>query len=206
MQNMNDLEVSSDTDTDFDLDTSWIREQEKVQNMDKKMIKEPMQKVAIFFIYLDKNNSIDKILKDIIDLQIMGVGMGSMISKDNVLRIIQSKKIYTPTSKYRFKEILQFTIPIDSEYIQSFAYGKEDKNNDFLKVLQVPYNDIFFPESVFIFHKTNSLFFLYQETDNCARRHTFKSILKKGHGDGSGGRRATTKKVKIKENMFANDE
>ena len=178
---------SSDSDTDLDI--SWIGEQERIQMIHPGISKEPMKKVCLFFLYLNKNHYIEKILKETVDLKPVDGIKGSVLSKEVVLRMIQSKKIHTPVSKYRFQEILQFDVSIDSDYLHSFAKGGGEPDTSFFKVLPAPYNDIVFVESVFAFHTLNSLFFVYQEFDLHSRRHTVKSILKihEDGGDCKGG-------------------
>jgi hypothetical protein len=172
------------------------------------MSKEPMKKVCLFFLYLNKNHYIEKILKETVDLKPVDGIKGSVLSKEMVLRMIQSKKIHTPVSKYRFQEILQFDISIESDYLHSFAKGGEP-DTSFLKVLPAPYHDIVFLESVFVFHPIHSLFFVYQEFDLHSRRHTIKSILKMHQDDsdendldrdenvGQSSKRGMTKRVKL---------
>jgi hypothetical protein len=207
---MNGMEIGSlekeiASDSEMDLDISWIGEQERIQTIHPGISKEPMQSVRLFFLYLNKHHYIEKILKETVDLKKVDGIKGSVLSKEWVLRMIQSKKIHTPVSKYRFQEILQFDIPIEADYLHSFSKKEGEPEYSFLKVLPAPYNDIVFPESLFVFHPIHSLFFVYQEIDLQSRRHTLKSILKGGNervgGEGTNMReqigKAITKRVKI---------
>jgi hypothetical protein len=193
---------------EFVLDNSWVEEQEWVLNTYKVLSKESMKQVSVYFIYLNINRYIDKVLKEVVDLHPLEGVKGSVIKKEKVLHLIQSKKMYTPTSKYKFQEMLQFVIPYEFDDIQSFAM-KEDMDvslkNDLLKPISIHQEYITFPESVHVFHETNSLFFIYKEFEKGSRNHTIKSILKGGGDDHDSFKRnnrmGNTKKVKMNMNL-----
>lgn len=179
---------------DEDLDTSWIDEQERFQNIQNNYHRESMDSIDICFIYINKNQYIDKILTEniILDADIT-------INQETLLKIIQDKKINTPVSKYKLADILTFFVDLEPENIQSFSNIENHENNysQFFKVLNIP-NEIHIPQSIFIFHNINSIYFIYQEIEVVNKRNiTFKSILKPTNREPVEGSHKNTKKVKI---------
>ena len=174
-----------DSDNELDIDTSWIDEQEKLQNINNNYYREPMNSMNIFFLYINQNNYIENIICEkhpLINSESNNKN-SAFLSKEFVLKLIQNKKKKTPVSKYKFKEILQFNVDLDTEHIQSFSMNDNytDSSHPFFKKIPM-INDIFISDSIFIFHSLNSLFFIFQEYPNIIsnnqQKHTLKSILK----------------------------
>jgi hypothetical protein len=165
-------------DSESDIDLSWIQDQENIQQFHNGVLKESMNNVSVFMLYMNKNKYIEKIFRQSYPLD--PVSKGSILSKENILRIIQFHKFRTPVSKYKFQEILQFNLSIESDYVHSFA--TTDVSGEGLQVISVV-EDVFFPESLLMFHRINSLFFVFREVDLHSRRHTLKSILKTVEND-----------------------
>jgi hypothetical protein len=178
-----------DSDNELDIDTSWIDEQEKLQNINTNYYREPMNSMNIFFLYINQNNYIENIICEKHQLIISESQLdssnknSSFLSKEFVLKLIQTKKKKTPVSKYKFKEILLFNVDLDTEHIQSFSMNDNytDSSHPFFKKIPI-IDDIFISDSIFIFHSLNSLFFIFQEypniISNTQQKHTLKSILK----------------------------
>ena len=192
---------------DEDLDTSWITEQERFQNIQNNYHREPMDFIDTHFIYINKNQYIDKILTDKITLDKDGV-----LKNEILLKVIQDKKVNTPNSKYKLIDILTFFVDLEPENIQSYSNIENPENiySQFFKVLNIP-DKISIPPSIFIFHNINSIYFIYQETEVIHKRNlTFKSILKRENREPITDSNKNTKKVrivcpndaKIKKNIF----
>jgi ABC-type lipoprotein export system ATPase subunit len=178
-----------------DLDISWIAQQERFQNIQNNYRREPMESIDLYFIYLNKNEYIDKILNEkfVFDSSI------TSIKSDQLLKIIQDKKIQTPFSKYKLIDILTFFVDLEPENIQSYSNieNTESTYSHFFKVLNIP-NEIQIPQSIFIFHNINSIYFIFQEYE-LVKKHNItavvKSILKPKDRDP--GSLKTAKKVRI---------
>lgn len=168
-------------ETEFD--TSWIEEQERLQTMQMNYSREHMKNINIYFIYINRENSVEKIIREKHPLVYNSFRNCSLLYKENVLGIIQTRKIYTPTSKYKFEDVMLYNIDIEPDNIQTFANTEANVENStqFLKVL--PFiGDVEIPLSIFIFHELNSLFFLFKEYElhKPLSNHstTIRSILK----------------------------
>jgi hypothetical protein len=195
IENNIDNNKENDNEND-DLDISWIHQQERIQNIQSNYYREPMDCINTFFIYINQNQYIDKILCEKYDLEIVPDG-GSQLNKETLLRIIQTKKIKTNYSKYKLIDILQYHIELEPEHIQSFINNgePEESSQKLLKNISV-FDEIRFSPSIFIFHGINSLYFLFQEVETIKQnlRKSVKSILKSENREHF---KKGTKKVKI---------
>ena len=205
------MDFNMDTDsteidsTDIDLDISWIKENERLQNMETNYLREPMENIDLFFVYINPNMYIEKIIRQKQPLLVDSSNTCSRLSKESLLKLIQTNKKLSKSNsicKYKFLDILTYNIDLEPEHVQNYAQNENilESSRGFLKVLNI-IDDISISPSVFIFHKINSIFFLYQEIETNRNRHTLKSILKKpitvSENDTSVGSQKSTKKVRI---------
>lgn len=170
---------TSDLDEDSGLDTLWIHRETQIQNIQNNYSREHMEAIHGIFIYINQNNYIEKIMREMITLTEGEPGAGSHITPDMLLKIIQTKKLRTPVSKYKFTSLFTHVIDIEPDKIQSFS-----KTNDhdlasvsFFKEAPITGN-VCIPASVFIFHSINTVYFFFQEVLITKHNHTLKSILK----------------------------
>lgn len=188
----------SDTD---DLDMSWIEEEERLQNIQTNYSREPMESIRVYFIYINKNQYIDKILCENQELEIRSDGSGSQINKETVLKMIQTKKISTPFSKYKLNDILLYNIDLEPEHVQDYSKSDGDKGAGVLKKIPI-FDEIIIVPSIFIFHGINSLYFIFQEVEIEKVHHSrrsLKSILKL---DTAPKGLPSTKKVRIRDDSI----
>ena len=170
---------TSDPDEDGGLDTSWIHRETQIQNIQNNYSREPMEAIHGIFIYINQNNYIEKIMREMITLSLGDSGSGSHITPDMLLKIIQTKKLRTPVSKYKFTSLFTNVIDIDPDKIQSFSRTNERDiaGASFFKESPITGN-VHIPASIFIFHSINSVYFFFQEVLVAKHNHTIKSILK----------------------------
>jgi hypothetical protein len=171
--------MQDETESNEDLDMSWINEEERIQNMESNYYREPMEYVNTYFIYINQNQYIDKILCEKYDLEV--VSNGSLLTKETLLKIIQNKKIKTLNTRYKLIDILQYHVELEPEHIQSYSKnGEPDPSSQkILKNISV-FDEIVFSPSIFIFHGINSIYFIFQEVETIStkKRKSMKSILK----------------------------
>jgi hypothetical protein len=188
-----------------DLDTLWIQEHERLSTIQENYLREPMDSVNVYYVYINRNQYIEKIINDKLPLFLSKDKTHSYLSKENLLQIIQSRKIKTPLSKYKLTDILSYLVDLEPENIQSFSNNEilEQSTSSFLKVCSF-IDDIQFNNSIFIFHGVNSIYFLFEEVEIVNHRHTLKSILKTSTQESSISNKTTTKKVRIQEGNIDN--
>ena len=137
-----------------DLDISWILEQDRLDKIEHNCWREPLTQINVATIYMNQHKEIETIEREKMDVS--GI---SILTKEKLIKITQAKRKYTPTSKYILKETLWFHIDLEPENIQYFS----EKQNSFLHVYPI-LEDITLKPSIFIFHKLNTLYFIFHET------------------------------------------
>jgi hypothetical protein len=159
----------------------WIEQQERLLDIQQNPYREPMKYILCHFIYINQQQYIEKIITDELSFteeynpEIL---KESRIPSDKVLHMIQSKRYSTPTTKYIFKEAAMFHIHLEPENIQEFSSTKECEI-DYKRFFHIlPHiDDIIIPNSIFIFHTLNALYFTYQEVP-LKNTHQLRSVIK----------------------------
>lgn len=188
----NIIETADDDDDNDDLDVSWIQDEERIQNIQTIYCREPTVNITLFFIYINQHQYIDKIVSEKHNFP----AGNSNISKEEMLHIIEKRKISTPFSKYKLADILKFHVNLEPEHIQQYSRNENigESSKEFFKVLPI-LDEIAIDPSIFIFHSLNSVFFIFQEVlKTGSHSHTLKSILK---SDCKRTIHKSTKKVRI---------
>lgn len=203
------------------LDTSWIQQEDKIESIQNHYIREPMESINTYFIYINSNDSIEKIICEKEPCIILGPENKVGFNKERLLQIIQNKKYRTSSNaykvlsskshgnkkyglkKYLLKDLLSFVVDLEPENVEAFSeldIQNSGKSSSFLKVLPI-FDEIVIPESIFVFHSINCLYFIFREdVEVSSTIGGIKSILKY-----SGNTRAVrcadkkgiTKKVRI---------
>lgn len=206
-QNINE---NNDDDNDC-LDTSWIQQENLLQNIQKNYSREPVNNIRGIFIYINQNYYINKIIREVIQLQVDPDNNYSYLTTNSLLKIIQTKKIRTPISKYKFSNIITNIIDIESEQIQSFSKIPDDKltETSFFKHVSITDNIIIQP-SIFIFHNINTIYFFFNETPTNKHNLTLKSALKQDNiidnrEPDKNITKRSTKKVRINDKNVQNN-
>jgi hypothetical protein len=159
---------------------SWILEQERILQIQQNYSREPMENIVCCFLYVNEDNSLDKITYDTFPLQsyLNKEKSGHILPKELVLQLIQNKRIYTPTSKYIFKNSWLYLVDLEPENIQDYSKSENfhQLSSRFMHVFHT-IQDISIPSSIFIFHSLNMLYFLFEEV---SVKYSPKPILKIG--------------------------
>lgn len=179
------------------LDESWIQEQQRIQDIKHNYCKENMDYITIHSLFINCNKHLDKIVNSEISL-VNSEQNTKYIPKKTILQLIEQNKKCTTNStnsQYKLIDIASFFITIEPEQIQSFSKTTVPSHtNEFFK-FHPSVDDIIVPPSIFIFHKVNSIFLIYQETIQRNKNYTIKSILKTTPNKNA--KRMNTKKVRI---------
>ena len=169
---------------------SWITRESNLLKIDRNYSREPMNTINCYFIFVNKNDYIEKISYEHIDV------IDGVISKERALKIIQDKRYSKINSKFIFKDAQVFIFDLEPEQIQS--YSQNDTPVNFLKTIP-PFDDIVVVPSIFVFHEINAIYFTYHEVDNDERIPIKPAIKIHNNNDnqktGASGR--TTKRVRL---------
>jgi len=188
---MNNLDTNTDTNTDIDM--SWINEYSRIHSIQQIMNREEIDSIVIQTIYMNTNLEISKIDKEMIKLDTNSYHTNNKrcISKEQLLQIVQTKKVIEKT-KYKLFDMLLFTVDLDPKDIQKYING-ECNEIVHLKSIHIV-DDIVIAPSLFIFHSLHTFFLFFTEF---AEEIPIKSILKSSQNDNKKSKQ--TKKVRISE-------
>lgn len=184
------------------LDETWVHELQKIQDINQNYCRECMDSISIHSIFVNNNKHIDKIINSEITLSTHNtIDNYKYIPKNQLISIIKHNQEHLGQQnirQYKLIDIASFFVTLEPEHIQSYSKSEVTSNkHDFFKIH--PYiDDIHVPTSIFIFHKLNSIFLIYQEFISNTNNRTAKSILKKNN---SKNIPSQTKKVKINTDL-----
>jgi hypothetical protein len=172
-------------DLDLDLDTSWIEKEEKRFSFELNQEKIVMDSIVCYFVYIDKNNSIQKVVKH--NEKMVSLFPGSVgIPNSRILQLIEKYRFLENGVKYKISNVFKYIIELEGIFIKDFVYHSDYENhfNDYLKDFSL-LNDLVIEPSVFLFHPLNSLYFFFKETsinmksilkNNVSNKHTNKRV------------------------------
>lgn len=159
--------VNMQIDND-NLNFDWLDVQNRLANVSEKQYKECMKCIQINYIYVDVSANIVKLVTEKKELTLLGQinhndnNVGSIISQEDTLKIIQTKKIMLK-KEYNLLDILLYNVELEPHYIQNYSHNYfKDVPQKFLKSLSI-LKGINIPSTLFIFHQTNCIYFLFQE-------------------------------------------
>ena len=155
---------------------SWIEREEKILQIQQNYLREPMDTIRCYFLYINLNSYIEKITSEQITISYHQNGEPAentssdtskigIIPKEQVLHFIQQKRFCNNNNtKYIFKDSWMYLVDLEPENLQNYSKSDnfKDISKQFFQVLP-PIEDIRIPPSIFIFHDINALYFLFQE-------------------------------------------
>ena len=112
-----------------------------------------LQNVSVYFLYVNKDNELFHIKKNIIEIN------HSRLSKEHLVFLIKNNHIYN-NKKFLPITILKYNINLRPKDV--IHYLKNTKNYSFLS-LERSINTILWEDAIPLFHELNSLFIIYGE-------------------------------------------
>jgi len=176
-----------------ELDCSWITyEENRYKNIN---YREDINSIRCFFIYIDSNSNILKIINE--TEKLVDISNSKGIHNDRLLHIIQQKKILDSGQRFKINNLVKFIVDIEPESLDSFIDLREYqlKELGFLKEVNI-FGDIIIEPSIFCFHSLASLYFVLREDKMFIK--PIRSILK------ISDKIRSTKKVRIYEDISDN--
>ena len=146
------------------MDISWIIEQEKLEKIQKKCVREPFPTIELVSIYVNEAMEIETIEKDTMEIR-----ENQKVLDNEILTewSIQKQK-HTPKSTFVLNEILWFHIDLEPEQIQTIDEHKSylqniytrdiSKNTSLAKSIEIKLTP-----AIFIFHSLTTVLFIFQE-------------------------------------------
>jgi hypothetical protein len=158
-----------DNDKIEDLDISWIREFEKIDNEYNEYYSEDLSFIKIHSIYINSNNEIEKTSEEKIILKNPG-----FLQKEELLGIIK-RNLFLNRIKYSLLSILKFNINLEPIHLKTFLRNKNpDIGANFLTTVK-NVDTIKFEKSITLFHDINEILIIFRNKKN-TYNHTKKNI------------------------------
>ena len=189
MNNNNEKEINDDLDYEFEeLDTSWINEFEELDKDFNSYYKEELSFIRINYIYINTQNEIVNISEENCLFKKPG-----MLSKEELIGLIKHNS-FNNAIKYSLLSLLKYNIDFEPINLKTFLRSN-DKNigKNYLKSI-TNIDNIFFEQSISLFHDLNNLFIIFIEKRN--EKSTFER-----NNNGNLTNRQLTKKVYIHSNF-----
>ena len=119
-------DVQSEIDDHDPLDISWLNEHESINNIESMYCREPMKTIHGYFLYMNKENALEKILTEPIELEEFPEEEGGVsphrtmgLSKNTIEYLTQSKR--NSHGKYKLSNLLLYCVSLEPEQLQTFA-------------------------------------------------------------------------------------
>ena len=188
---MNDELIDTNEDLEYnfeELDGTWIKEFEAKEQDYNSYYKESISFIRINYIYINTQNEIVNISEENCLFKKPG-----MLSKEELIGLIKHNS-FNNAIKYSLLSLLKYNIDFEPINLKTFLRSN-DKNigKNYLKSI-TNIDNIFFEQSISLFHDLNNLFIIFIEKGN--EKSTFER-----NNNGNLTNRQLTKKVYIHSNF-----
>jgi uncharacterized protein involved in tolerance to divalent cations len=173
MEKANEKEINEkEEDIIEDLDISWLRNFDKIDNEYKMFYSEEISFINIHSIYLD-NNEIIKLKEEKIILKTFGI-----LQKEELLSLIKYNSFLNKI-KYSLLSILKFDVNLEPAHLKTFLNNKSSNGQEYLQLI-TNLDNIKFGKSISIFHDINEILLIFYKPIISSiknRKYTKKNII-----------------------------
>ena len=156
-----DNEIETDNEIEI-LNDEWIKQFEDADRLYRDFYKEDLYYTNINYIYINKNNEIDKIKSENFLMS-----TPNCITHDEVLGILKRNSIDSICNKrYMLSSILKYNISLEPDEITNLLHSNSNQMNDYNKHFLNPIKNvdtIHFDKTIQMFHDLNDLFIIFYE-------------------------------------------
>jgi hypothetical protein len=149
---MEDIEIEEIEDKE--LNDEWINNFEKTDKLYEDYYKDDLYYVNLKFIYLNRENEIEKIKQEPFLMTTK-----NYILREEILGILK-KSMNEDNRKYTLMSILRYNFLLEPDDIHFFL--KNPKDNEFLTIIK-NIDSIQFEKTIHMFHDLNDLIFIFFE-------------------------------------------
>jgi hypothetical protein len=157
---MNDVFLGEETNniSDFNLDTRWIQEFESVDYNYKQFYNEVVGDIKICSIYVDKNNNIENIKQEILELS-----RENLITKEEIIKIIKNNSTIQK-KRYTLLSLLKYNIDLDASNVVHYLKQRQQQpKTDAYLTLVKNIDDIPLNSTINMMQDLNTIFILFYE-------------------------------------------
>jgi hypothetical protein len=187
---MKNVEICGDT-----LNDDWIRDYENTDKMYHDFYKDDLYYINIHYMYINKDNEIDKI-----NSESFIMSQPNCITREEILGILKKNTMNNnKTKQYSLLSILKYNIFLNEQDISSFlkcdSSYLDNYNEAFLTSVK-NIDSIYFDKTIHMFHDLNDLFIIFYE--NPKQHNQTHNVTKKIYLNHSSHRKTIKNNIKIK--------
>lgn len=150
-----------DPDLDTDLDTDWIEEFESLDDKYKMFYKENINNIKFKYVYVDKDNNIEKIKEEILLLKQI-----NLISREEMIEIIKKNCSFIDKT-FSVLSILKYNFDVEPSDINHYMKENEmSLYNDSLLILIKNIDNIPLNKTIQMFQDMNEIIIIFYEKTN----------------------------------------
>jgi hypothetical protein len=169
---MNDIFTEENNDmSDFNLDTRWIQEFELTDNNYKQFYNEVIYDIKISSIYVDKNNNIENIKQEILELS-----RENLITKEEIIKIIKHNSM-NQSKRYSLLSLLKYNIDLDASNVVHFLKQRQQPKTDAYLTLVKNIDNIPLNSTINMMQDLNTIFILFYEKPSTCNNTTKKIYI-----------------------------
>jgi hypothetical protein len=170
-----DMEKETDIETEIEkekepeieiLNDDWIKNFENTDKLYQDFYKENLYYTNLFFIYINKNNEIEKLKQESFLMS-----MPNCITREEILGIIKGATIEKDT-KYSLSCLLKYNMNLETEDIHTYLKNTH-KYNFFTDIKII--DNIYFDKTINMFHDLNDLIIILTEKQ---KNHNYTKTIK----------------------------
>jgi hypothetical protein len=169
---MNDVFLGEENNdiSDFSLDTRWIQEFESVDYNYKQFYNEVVGDIKICSIYVDKNNNIENIKQEILELS-----RENLITKEEIIKIVKQNSI-SQKKRYTLLSLLKYNIDLEASNVVHYLKQKQSSTDAYLTLVKnidnIPLNN-----TINMMQDLNTIFILFYEKNSISNNTTKKVYI-----------------------------
>ena len=157
-----------------ELNDDWIYNFEEKDKLYKDFYKDNLCYVNIDFIYINKNNEIEKIKQEPFLMSEQ-----NSITRDELIGLLKRNSIDND-KRYSLLSILKYNITLDSDDIKNFLTASDLSHyNELFLTINKHIDTIFFEKTINKFQDLNNLYFIFYEKNDDAKKRDLNNATKR---------------------------
>lgn len=174
------FEQEEDSNSIDNLNIDWVEEYEKSEQEYADFYEELITTIKVNFVYVDKNNTIQKIKTENIN-----VNEDQIIKKETLLYLLKNN-MENDNIKYKLLSILVYNLDVPSNELRKYLEepSESEEHQKYLYSLKI-LEDIRIRDTITLFHDINGIYFVFYEKKEKqeVKHNTTKKIRIRTSGD-----------------------
>ena len=161
------FEQEEDSNSIDNLNIDWVEEYEKSEQEYADFYEELITTIKVNFVYVDKNNTIQKIKTENIN-----VNEDQIIKKETLLYLLKNN-MENDNIKYKLLSILVYNLDVPSNELRKYLEepSESEEHQKYLYSLKI-LEDIRIRDTITLFHDINGIYFVFYEKKRKTRSQT----------------------------------